>query len=155
MFVSWYGANAYGLWANGADWTAFSTDAQFLPTGRQFEYAARGRYPMRFPWVDADASSDLVVVEQYRYGTEYQLENLPLQPVNVCLGESPFGLRHMAGNVWHWCSDWFDSGKEIKIERGGSWIGSADFAECAYSRGRIPSAKGRCLGFRCVSVVGS
>merc|ERR1719482_20062 len=51
IMVSWYGANAYALWANGRDWRTYRSSAQsFLPTEAQWEYAARGAQVMPFPW---------------------------------------------------------------------------------------------------------
>jgi acyl carrier protein len=34
-----------------------------------------------------------------------------------------------------------------------SWIGPASLCRSSYRRGRPPAARGRCLGFRCVSAV--
>ena len=31
------------------------------------------------------------------------------------------GLRHLSGNVWEWCDDWFDSKRTFRVLRGGSW----------------------------------
>lgn len=42
---------------------------------------------------------------------------------------------------------------DAKSERGGSWVGPCDLARSSYRRGRIPEAKGRCLGFRCAVMV--
>jgi formylglycine-generating enzyme len=127
ILVSWYGANAYSLWANGRDWTKYqgSTGAEpesFLPSEAQWEYAARGAF-----------------------------------------------YHHMAGNVWQWCSDWYDEGfykrhegradvinlapTKVKSERGGSWVGPAELCRSSYRRGRPPLARGQCLGFRCIGLV--
>lgn len=148
ILVSWYGANAYALWANGADWRGYRETSPFLPTNTQFEYAARGPEPRQFPWGD-EPDPDRANVQRHAFRTRYRLQQLPMAPVNACLGLSPFGLRHMAGNVWQWTADWHDPEQRIRCERGGSWIGSIELARCAYFRGRPPGAKGRCLGFRC------
>lgn len=174
ILVSWYGANAYSLWAHGKDWKDYkSSSACFLPTEVQWEYAARGSKLARYPWGDALPTAEQlnvcwnmdVYVNQTDIATP--LFKLPLVPVNVCVGVSPFGLRHVAGNVWQWCRDayspefyhtaksrendaWNDDLNEPrKSERGGSWVGGPELARSTYRRGRIAEARGRCLGFRC------
>merc|ERR1712217_529816 len=178
IMVSWYGANAYSLWANNRDWRHYRSATQsFLPTEAQWEYAARGVDSVRFPWGDAPASTELLNVcfnmeaHDPTSHTSTPLEEFPLVPVNVELGMSPFGLRHMAGNVLNWCRDTYDddfytseaaslpnpcnyaetgSGIPRKCERGGSWVETAEVARSSYRRGRTADGMGRCLGFRCV-----
>jgi len=175
ILVSWYGANAYSLWANGEDWRHYRGDhsggpESYLPTEAQWEYAARGARYQEFPWGDEPASPDRMRYARHYRGASYRAETLPMADVNVILGMSPFGLHHMAGNVWQWCRDWYDEvfyarpeatvpnpvnrtpGK-VRSERGGSWIGPADLCRSSFRRGRPPVARGRCLGFRCVSPV--
>ncbi|CAL1129069.1 unnamed protein product [Cladocopium goreaui] len=117
ILVSWYGANAYALWAHGQDWRNYrsAASAHFLPTEAQWEYAARGQETLQFPWGDEDATPDLLNVcwDASTYDSKGNvtahvatpLEELPLVGVNVLMGVSPFGLRGMAGNVWQWCRD--------------------------------------------------
>lgn len=174
IMVSWYGANAYSLWANGCDWREYrSSEQSFLPTEAQWEYAARGAEPAPFPWGSTPPSPSLLNVcwntsaHDLDSHVSTPLPELPLVPVNACQGVSPFGLRHMAGNVWQWCRDsynadfycsaaaslpdaWDPSQGAPKSERGGSWVGPAELARSSYRRGRLPEAVGRCLGFRCV-----
>ena len=168
VLVSWYGACAYALWANGRDWRRFDTeDGEFLPSEAQWEYAARGAEPRRFPWGDDEPDAHRMRYARHTRGQTYAPHTLPMADVNDRLGVSPFGLHHMAGNVWQWCRDWYAedfygtpeaSGanplnarpSRVRSERGGSWIGSAELCRSSYRRGRVPSAKGRCLGFRCV-----
>lgn len=173
ILVSWYGANAYSLWAHGRDYRSYRSGAQsFLPTEAQWEYAARGATMATFPWGNAPARPGFLNVcwDASLYGgvsdVAMDLKDLPLQCVNVELGMSPFGLRGMAGNVWQWCRDTFNDDFYItaaasqpdacnvepgtmKSERGGSWVGPATLARSSHRRGRAPEAKGRCLGFRC------
>jgi sulfatase modifying factor 1 len=173
ILVSWYGANVYSRWANGKDWRGYRGDPggepeSFLPSEAQWEYAARGSRYRLFPWGDNPPSQDRMRYGQHRKGATYRAETLPIADVNAELGMSPFGLHHMAGNVWQWCRDWYDESfyrrpeayelnpvnrtpGKVRSERGGSWIGPADLCRSSFRRGRPPSARGRCLGFRCVS----
>lgn len=128
-----------------------------------------GRDGRRFPWGDVPRDG-LAVTGRHRAGRDYTASTLPAAQVSARLGMSPFGLHHMAGNVWHWCRDSYDpafyqraesrlaqpqNDREtgIRSERGGSWVGPIELAACSYRRGRSPSARGRCLGFRCVGDV--
>ena len=151
VLVSWFGANAYALWANGGGWSDFRDESPFLPSVKQFEYSARGESPQLYPWGNCEPTPEQANLARFEFRRDYQLADIPLSPVHEQLGLSPFGLRHMAGNVWHWCRDWFDpETRKIRCEKGGSWIGPAELARCHRHRGRPPLAKGRCLGFRCV-----
>ena len=164
ILVSWYGAAAYSLWAAGRDWRAFHLES-FLPSEAQWEYAARGTECRRFPWGDGGWSPELARAELHRPRQIHSVP-LPMADVHERLGMSPFGLHHMAGNVWQWCEDWYDphfyrspaagtrnavqkTPTGIRSERGGSWVGPASLCRSSYRRGRPPVAMGRCLGFRC------
>jgi acyl carrier protein len=172
ILVSWYGANAYSLWANGRGWEGYrcvngAAPDSFLPTEAQWEYADRGARYRTYPWGDEPPSPERMRYGRHRKGAMYRAETLPMADVNAESGMSPFGLHHMAGNVWQWCRDWYDphfyarpeaarpnpenrTPGKVRSERGGSWIGPADLCRSSYRRGRPPSARGRCLGFRCV-----
>lgn len=171
VLVSWYGANAYSLWTNGQDWRRYRGDdpmsLSFLPSEAQWEYAARGAAWRRYPWGnDFDESLAQAGCHSVGQGYESAVE-MPLLPVNEPTGLSPFGLHHMAGNVWQWCRDWYDPNfyrrpesrrpnpcqtavTAVRSERGGSWVGPGELCQSSYRRGRQPDARGRCLGFRCV-----
>ncbi|MBL9121844.1 MAG: SUMF1/EgtB/PvdO family nonheme iron enzyme [Phycisphaerae bacterium] len=181
ILVSWFGANAYSRWANGIDWREYRTLAcdglgrSTLPSEAQWEYAARGPEPRRFPWSSDNPDGNdtpatgMAQVGRHRRGMRYTLPTLPLRPTNERLGVSPFGILHMAGNVWNWCADFYDprfyespaarapnalnhTDTGVRSERGGSWVGTSALAESWYRRGRVPQARGRCLGFRCVTI---
>lgn len=191
VLVSWFGANAYSLWANRRDWRAYrefgvvapglesthvdappalgSLMGSFLPSEAQWEHAARG--PSLSPASPTDKEIEAsTAAGQYASGIALDPGALPMPPVNQRVGVSPFGLHHATGTVWQWCRDWYsrdfyataeargvDPQNErpsgLRSERGGSWVGPARLAHPAYRRARVPIARGRCLGFRCVGLV--
>jgi formylglycine-generating enzyme len=173
ILVSWFGAHAYARWANGASWSDYKNGSPFgfLPTEAQWEYAARGPHPHAYPWGNAVPSSALLQAGLHEPGQTYAAPaDLPMSPVNALLGMTATGLHHMAGNVWQWCADWYDPAfyrspdayknnpvnntpTGVRSERGGSWVGPASLARSSYRRARAPHARGRCLGFRCVSAI--
>ncbi len=133
----------------------------------QWEYAARGAATRKYPWGADEPSSERLQCAKHLARERYCAQTLPIAAVNDVLGMSPFGLHHMAGNVWQWCRDWYApdfystpearvtnaenrSPTGVRSERGGSWISPAALARSSYRRARPPMARGRCLGFRCI-----
>jgi acyl carrier protein len=171
VLVSWFGANAYSLWANGDSWRDYRRKNQGakcrLPSEAQWEYAARGATARKYPWGEDAPTAERLRAGRHRVRNVYTATTLPLAAVNEQLGMSPFGLHHMAGNVWQWCRDWYDPEfytlpealrpnaenvrpARVRSERGGSWVSPVELSRSSYRRGRNPLARGRCLGFRCV-----
>jgi acyl carrier protein len=170
VLVSWYGANAYSLWAHRQDFRSYRDEKgrmSRLPSEAQWEYAAQGAAAAAYPWGDEPPTPQRARFAQHRPGTTYRPETMPMAEVQEELGMSSFGLRHMAGNVWQWCGDGYrkdfylsEKAREpnvvappapIRSERGGSWVGPGFLCRSSFRRGRVPTAKGRCLGFRCVT----
>jgi iron(II)-dependent oxidoreductase len=74
-----------------------------LPTEAQWEYAARGPDNHRYPWGDEwdeDKCSNIDIDKSG--GWPFPVGTFPS-------GASWCGALDMAGNMWEWCADWYDS----------------------------------------------
>ncbi|MEZ4240613.1 MAG: SUMF1/EgtB/PvdO family nonheme iron enzyme [Myxococcota bacterium] len=155
--VDWHDARAYARWR-----AARTGRAWRLPSEWEWEKAARGVDARRYPWGDHDEDTWACTLHAAAERA------LPASVAAFPVDESPYGVRHLAGNVHEWCDEAQGapvpaegsavalpgpSEAEVRICRGGAWNNGVRNARCDLRHGAPAASRLPYLGFRLVRSV--
>ena len=149
--VTWHEASAYCAWAGGR-----------LPTEAEWERAACGPHPARFPWGDDEPEGPAWFTGGKLHAVQRVITHPALQQDPSLV--SPEGMLHTAGNVWEWTADSYRAsaydGGDVsdpleqrdspwRVLRGGSYMNLPSYCSCRHREPARPDQPRLTTGFRC------
>jgi len=145
-----------------------------LPTEAEWEYVCRGGSTSLYHFGEILTYKEANFDWDYPFGSNDKKTHLgrPVAVDDKNYSPNAFGLYHMHGNVWEWCSDRFDAtyyqtcvdqkthqdpqGPQNEnnrfVLRGGSWCNYARYCRSAYRYWYDPGNRNLGSGFRVVCV---
>jgi formylglycine-generating enzyme required for sulfatase activity len=144
--ISWSMANAFCMAAG-----------KRLAREVEWEYAARGPTPVKYPWGGQGTSCGMAATLSREGAFRPCSGKLPARAGAHVAGASPFGVLDMAGNVEEWTADWYaESVSEASpragsahVLRGGGWLSSPAAARTTTRNWGSVRESGPNVGFRC------
>lgn len=142
--VSWEGANEFAKWSGAR-----------LPTEAEWEFAARGG-TLTKGYIYA-GSNQIDEVAWYEGNSNNKTHSVGQKKPNE------LGVYDMSGNVWEWCSDWYDkeyytssartnpqgpNSGTAKVLRGGELEFDKSYCQVDHRYNISPNARNTRIGFR-------
>ena len=126
-----------------------------LPTEAEWEYAARGGNKSKgYKYAGSNIIGDVAWYDDYSSSSTHAVG---------IKSPNELGLYDMSGNVWEWCSDWWDNypsspqtnptgptSGSSRVLRGGSWNSDAKSCRVSYRFYGSPVYRYNDIGFRLV-----
>ncbi|MBK9745828.1 MAG: SUMF1/EgtB/PvdO family nonheme iron enzyme [Chloroflexi bacterium] len=149
--VSWYEAVAFTRWLGNK-----LSETIRLPYEAEWQRAAQGDDNRIFPWGNDWYGSrcNNSVGKDWRKGSTSSVSQYE------GIGDSPFGVVDMTGNVWEWTGTAWEHGdhdlvgSNKRVVRGGSWYGNyPDWFRVTLRDAHSPNNGDNYGGFRCIRVI--